>query len=62
MSKRIPRLEMEELEPALRDTLRARVDRLGYLGEFFKCTGHAPDVLRHFMEMTESLKKQCRTR
>ncbi len=57
MSKRIPRLEMEELEPALRDTLRARVDRLGYLGEFFKCTGHAPDVLRHFMEMTESLKK-----
>ncbi|NNE37854.1 MAG: hypothetical protein HKN08_06070 [Gammaproteobacteria bacterium] len=57
MSKRIPRLEMEELEPRLQDTLRARVVRLGYLGEFFKCTGHAPDVLRHFMEMTEALKK-----
>lgn len=57
MSKRIPRLEMEELEPKLRETLRPRVERLGYLGEFFKCTGHSPDVLRHFMEMTEALKK-----
>jgi len=57
MSKRIPRLEMDELEPRLRETLRPRVERLGYLGEFFKCTGHAPDVLRYFMEMTEALKK-----
>lgn len=57
MSKRIPRLEMDDLEPRLRETLRPRVERLGYLGEFFKCTGHAPDVLRYFMEMTESLKK-----
>jgi len=57
MSNRIPRLEMEELEPRLREFLRPRVERLGYLGEFFKCAGHAPDVLRHFMEMTEALKK-----
>lgn len=57
MSKRIPRLEMDELEPQLRETLNPRVERLGYLGEFFKCTGHAPHVLRHFMEMTEALKK-----
>jgi hypothetical protein len=57
MNKRIPRLEMDQLEPRLRETLRPRVERLGYLGEFFKCTGHAPDVLRHFMEMTEALKK-----
>lgn len=57
MSKRIPRLEMDELEPRLRETLGPRVERLGYLGEFFKCTGHAPDVLRYFMEMTEALKK-----
>jgi hypothetical protein len=48
---------MDELEPRLRETLRPRVERLGYLGEFFKCTGHAPDVLRYFMEMTEALKK-----
>lgn len=57
MSKRIPRLEMADLDALLQDTLRARVERLGYLGEFFKCTGHAPHVLRHFMEMTEALKK-----
>lgn len=57
MSKRIPRLEMEEFEPRLRESLQPRVDRLGYLGEFFKCTAHAPDVLRYFMEMTEALKK-----
>ncbi len=57
MSKQIPRLEMDDLDPQLRETLQPRVDRLGYLGEFFKCTGHAPDVLRHFMEMTEALKK-----
>jgi len=57
MSKRIPRLEMDQLEPQLREFLRPRVERLGYLGEFFKCAGHAPDVLRHFMEMTEALKK-----
>jgi hypothetical protein len=48
---------MDDLEPRLRETLRPRVERLGYLGEFFKCTGHAPDVLRYFMEMTEALKK-----
>ena len=57
MSERIPRLGMDDLEPQLRETLQARVERLGYLGEFFKCVGHAPDVLRHFMEMTEALKK-----
>lgn len=57
MSKRIPRLELDEFEPRLRDMLRPRVERLGYLGEFFKCTAHSPDVLRYFMEMTEALKK-----
>jgi alkylhydroperoxidase family enzyme len=57
MTQKVPRLEFDQLEPKLRDTLRARVERLGYLGEFFKCTGHNPDVLRHFMEMTEALKK-----
>ena len=56
MSKRIPRLEMEALAPNVRETLAARVKRLGYLGEFFKCSGHNPDVLVSFMEMTEALK------
>jgi alkylhydroperoxidase family enzyme len=57
MSKRIKRLEMNELAPNVQETLAARVKRLGYLGEFFKCSGHNPDVLVSFMEMTEALKE-----
>ena len=57
MSKRIPRLEMDQLAPNVQETLAARVKRLGYLGEFFKCSGHNPDVLVEFMEMTEALKE-----
>jgi alkylhydroperoxidase family enzyme len=57
MSKKIPRLEMNELAPNVQETLAARVKRLGYLGEFFKTSGHNPDVLVSFMEMTEALKE-----
>ncbi len=56
MSAKIPRLEMNQLAPNVQETLAARVKRLGYLGEFFKCSGHNPDVLVSFMEMTEALK------
>ncbi len=56
MSTKIPRLEMDQLAPNVQETLAARVKRLGYLGEFFKCSGHNPDVLVEFMEMTEALK------
>ena len=53
----ITRLEFDELAPEVQDVLRARVERLGYLGEFFRCAGHQPGILRPFMEMTEALKK-----
>jgi|SRR5579859_326860 len=56
MSARIARLEMDDLAPALQQALAARVKRLGYLGEFFKCAGHQPDVLLPFMAMTDALK------
>jgi alkylhydroperoxidase family enzyme len=56
MSKKIPRLEMHEMAANVQATLSARVKRLGYLGEFFKCSAHNPDVLVSFMEMTEALK------
>jgi alkylhydroperoxidase family enzyme len=56
MSSNIPRLEMEQLAPEVQQALAARVKRLGYLGEFFKCSGHNPAVLVSFMEMTEALK------
>jgi alkylhydroperoxidase family enzyme len=57
MSAGIERLEMAALAPALQQALAARVKRLGYLGEFFKCAGHQPDVLLPFMAMTDALKE-----
>jgi alkylhydroperoxidase family enzyme len=48
---------MDELRPDLRAALEPRVQRLGYLGEFFKCTGHQPDALRSFMALTDDLKR-----
>jgi hypothetical protein len=56
MSSLIPRLTFEELRPDLAETLRPRVERLGYLGEFFKCAGHQPQALMSFMRFTEDLK------
>ncbi len=57
MTDLIARLEFDQLSPAAQQVLEARVKRLGYLGEFFRCTGHQPGVLVPFMEMTEALKK-----
>lgn len=56
MSRRIKRLEFDELAPTLQGVLAARVKRLGYLGEFFRCAGHQPALLAPFMTMTESFK------
>src|SRR5258708_29920081 len=49
----IPRLTFEELEPGLAEALRPRYQRLGYLGEFFRCMGHQPAALRAFVEFTD---------
>ena len=57
MSRRIPRLEFDQLAAPLQDQLGPRVKRLGYLGEFFKCAGHQPALLGPFMTMTEAFKK-----
>jgi hypothetical protein len=57
MSADIPRLEFDELEPSLKEVFRPRVERLGYLGEFFKVMSHAPETMGGFYTITESLKK-----
>jgi len=56
MSDKIARLEFDQLDPRLAALLKPRVERLQYLGEFFKVMGHAPDILVPFIEMTEALK------
>lgn len=53
----VPRLEAEEFREDVAAYLGPRVKRLGYLGEFFRCTGHQPDALLDFMRFTESSKK-----
>jgi|GEM_PF-469969 len=56
MSHAIARLQLEDMRPDLADYLTPRVRRLGYLGELFQVSAHAPDVLLDFMRFTESLK------
>ena len=57
MSERIARLDFEELTEELQTQLGPRVERLGYLGEFFRCTAHQPEVLASFLTMTQALKR-----
>lgn len=52
----IPRLAPESLRSDVAEMLRPRVERLGYLGEFFRCAAHQPDALKSFMAFTEDLK------
>lgn len=56
MTNKIPRLDFDDLEQGLADALRPRYERLGYLGEFFRCLGHQPRPLRAFVEYTETAK------
>lgn len=56
MSGRIERLALDQLPVDLRAALEPRVQRLGYLGEFFRCAAHQPAALRSFMAFTDDLK------
>lgn len=50
-----------DLPPELTERLRPRVERLGYLGEFFTCAAHQPDALLAFIGFTEALKDSVAT-
>ncbi len=56
MTARIPRLRFEQLPAPIADGLRAKVERLGYLGEFFAATAHQPEALKAFMDFTDLAK------
>ncbi len=52
----IPRLDREAMTPALNEYLGPRVKRLGYLGEMFQVSANTPEVLLHFLHLTDALK------
>ena len=56
MPRSIDRLEFQSLAPELQRLLSSRVDRLGYLGDFFRIAGNLPAVLVPFVQMTDALK------
>ena len=56
MTSRIPRLGFDELPEAIATRLRSKVERLGYLGEFFARTAHQEDALAAFIDFTESAR------
>ena len=57
MNVGIAPLELTDLSDDLRQQLSPRVQRLGYLGDFFRYCGHQPTALLHFDRFTEALKK-----
>lgn len=57
MSSSLPRIEFPDLPATLAATLEPRVKRLGYLGEFFKCTAHQPRALAALIELTEAAEE-----
>lgn len=52
----LPRLSLEEVEPALRAELEPTVARLGYFGEFFQVFGAVPGAVSAFMGYTRAVK------
>lgn len=56
MSTQIPRFGFEELPPVIAAALRAKYQRLGYLGEFFAATAHQPEALKAFIDFTDLSK------
>jgi alkylhydroperoxidase family enzyme len=56
MSNTIPKLEFDQLPPAIAELLRGKVERLGYLGEFFARTAHQEAALKAFIEFTDASK------
>ena len=53
----IPKLAFEELAPEVSERLAAKVERLGYLGDFFAYAGHQPAALSAFIDFTDRLRE-----
>ena len=57
MSDLMPRISLAQMPEKLAAMLAPRVQRLGYLGEFFQCAANQPDALIGFQNFTEALKQ-----
>jgi alkylhydroperoxidase family enzyme len=62
VTDRIPPLDFEQLPPAIADRLRAKYQRLGYLGEFFARTAYQEAALAAFIDFTEAAKGELDAR
>jgi hypothetical protein len=54
----IPRIPFEEFEGELKESLRPKVERLGYCGEIWQIGANAPKSMYQFAELTEALKEE----
>jgi alkylhydroperoxidase family enzyme len=54
----IPRIEFEDFDEKLRESLRSKVERLGYCGEIWRIGANTPDSTFFFSELTEALKQE----
>lgn len=53
----VPLIGVDELDPAVRQRLQSKIDRLGYLGDFFQVTAHQPESLAAFIDYTDATKR-----
>lgn len=53
----VPLIDVEHLDPIVRQRLQSKIDRLGYLGAFFQLTAHQPEALAAFVDYTDATKK-----
>ncbi|MGV0037094.1 carboxymuconolactone decarboxylase family protein [Mycobacterium colombiense] len=53
----IPLIGIEDLDPAVKQRLQSKIDRLGYLGGFFQLTAHQPEALAAFIDYTDATKR-----
>ncbi len=52
----IPRIPYEDFEPGLKESLRPKVERLGYCGEIWQIGANVPKSMLSFANLTEDLK------
>ncbi len=56
MSTLIEPVAYENMKSSLKEAFRARVERLGYLGDFYRCSAYQPEALAHFDSFTNAAK------